>query len=148
MHQFLCIADFGPEYLTYSLVSQAYPEYGDFSCQMPHHIFTNARIRRLSRSRRQDNQLRGQLHYGIRRHFIVTYHMDIRVYGTDQLIQIIRKAVVIIYQQNHPSIPPSAVSSAILTAFALLMHSWYSFSGSLSATIPAPERINTLPFLA
>ena len=35
---------------------------------------------------------------------------------------------------------------AFTTAFALLMHSLYSFTGTLSATIPAPERMNTLPF--
>ena len=29
--------------------------------------------------------------------------------------------------------------SAVVTAFALLIHSWNSFAGTLSATIPAPE---------
>ena len=33
-----------------------------------------------------------------------------------------------------------------MTAEALFMHSWYSCSGMLSATIPAPDLTNTFPF--
>ena len=36
--------------------------------------------------------------------------------------------------------------TAFMTAFALLMHSLYSLTGTLSATIPAPLLTNTLPF--
>ena len=40
-----------------------------------------------------------------------------------QLIQVIGKTVIIIYQQYHKLLPPSASASATITAFALLMHS-------------------------
>lgn len=36
---------------------------------------------------------------------------------------VIGKTVIIIYQQYHKLLPPSASASATITAFALLMHS-------------------------
>jgi hypothetical protein len=44
--------------------------------------------------------------------------------------------------------PPSAIFNASITAAALFRHSSNSLSGTLSATIPAPERMNTLLFRA
>ena len=44
------------------------------------------------------------------------------------------------YFDPYLSIPPSDSRTAFMTAAALLMHSVYSFSGTESATMPAPER--------
>ena len=54
---------------------------------------------------------------------IVSHYLDIRVQHSNQLVKIIRKTIIIIDQQNHQSSPPSAISSARITAFALFRHS-------------------------
>ena len=38
--------------------------------------------------------------------FIVADDFDILIYGTDKLIQVVRKTVIIINQQNHNHLPP------------------------------------------
>ena len=76
---------------------QTYPEDGDFSCKPVHHLFTDTGFRRFSGPRRKNNQLRLQQFNGIDCHFIIPNHLDIRVYRTDELVQIIGKAVIIVY---------------------------------------------------
>lgn len=73
-------------------------------------------------------------------HFIVADDLNVRIQLSDELVEIIRKTVVIIDEYNHLSIPPLARCRAMTTALALFRHSWCSCSGTLSATMPAPEQ--------
>ena len=57
------------------------------------------------------------------RHLVVPDDLHVRIDRTGELIQVIGKTVIIIYQQYHKLLPPSASASATITAFALLMHS-------------------------
>lgn len=77
---------------------------------------------------------------------IVPHDLD-AIEGAQQLVQIVREAVVVVDQKGGHSNPSDARWMASTTALALLMHSLYSFSGIESATIPAPDLTKTLPFL-
>ena len=55
--------------------------------------------------------------------FIVADDRDIRVELTEELVEIIRKTIVIINENYHLSIPPLACCNAMTTALALFRHS-------------------------
>lgn len=53
---------------------------------------------------------------------IIANHLNLRVQGANQLVQVVGKAVVVVNQQNHSS-TSSALFKALTTAAALLRHS-------------------------
>ena len=145
VHKLCGIAYGGAAGLTDRLMSKAYAKYWGFFSQFFYNFNTYTCLCRTSRSRRKDDGLRLHLFYLFYCKFIISNHPDIRLYRTDQLIYVIGKTVIIIDQQYHIS-PSCASSMAFITAMALFAHSSYSFCGTLSATIPAPERMHTSPF--
>ena len=74
------------------------------------------------------------------------------LHGSDQLKKVVCKAIVVINYQDHSRSPflyllvSQASFIAFTTALALFTHSSNSFSGTESATSPAPLLTNTLPF--
>ena len=145
VHQLFCIGDGSSKCFTDGLMSKADAQDRQFVFEIFYGFNADPCIFRTSRARGKDQgfRLHGlQLFDG---HFIISYDLDIRFHRTDQLVNIIGKAIIIIDQYYHSS-PSCAVSIACTTALALLQHSWNSFSGTLSATIPAPDRMQISPF--
>ena len=97
------------------------------------------------RSRREDDAVRLKRPDLFHRHLVVADDPDVRVQLSDHLVKVIGKTVVVVDEQDHRS-TSSACFKALMTAAALLRHSSYSFSGTESATMPAPLRTNTFPF--
>src|SRR5699024_9516780 len=116
---------------------QADAQKRDFLPQLLYRRNDDPRILRSARSRREDDAVRMHGADFFHCHLIVPYDFDLRIKLPDHLVQVVGKTVIIIDQQYHRS-TSSADFSASITAPALLMHSWYSFSGTESATIPAP----------
>ena len=145
MHQLFGVGDPGPEDLADGLMAQADSQNWNLRPQTSDHVLTNPGVLRSAGARRQNDGLRLHLPDFLKGERVVADHTDFRINAPDILIQIVREAVVIIYQQNHSN-PSSAIRMASTTARALFTHSWYSFSGTLSATIPAPDCTHTLPF--
>ena len=128
------------------LVPQADAQNREPPAQLPDHLDADACIFRPAGAGGEDNARRVQRGNLFHRHGVVADDPDVRFQRTDELVQVIGKAVIVIDQQDHASSASSACSMARTTAFALLMHSRYSLSGTESATMPAPLRTNTLPF--
>src|SRR5690606_13084132 len=63
---------------------------------------------------------------------------------TDQLIEVIGKAVITV-DDSHPHGPPPLFPTAFTIARAFCTVSWNSRSGTESATIPAPVENSALP---
>ena len=74
---------------------------------------------------------------------VVAHHLHLRAQRAHHLHEIVGERIVVVDHQDHDS--SSANLTASNTAFDLLMVSSYSFSGSESATMPAPARIVTRP---
>ena len=145
VHQLFCIGDDTSKCFTDGLMPKADTQDRQPVFEIFYGFNADSRIFRTPRARRKDQGFRFhilQLLYG---YFVISYDPDIRLHRTDQLVNIIGKAIIIIDQYYHSS-PSCAVSIACTTALALLQHSWNSFSGTLSATIPAPDRMQISPF--
>ena len=125
--------------------TQADAQDRDVRPQGPDHLDDHAGILRPAGAGGKDDPRRRELPDLLRGHFIVADDPDIRLDLAHQLIEVIGKAVVIVDQQDHNS-SSCASSSARREARALFRLSSYSFSGTESATIPAPLRTNTFPF--
>ena len=126
-------------------MTQADAEDGDFLSQGGYDFCDNAGFFRSSGAGRENDLIGRQPGDFLYRHLIIADHPDIGFNFSDELVEIIGKTVIIIDEQNH-ILSSSASSSAFITAFALLMHSSYSLSGTESATIPAPDLTKTFPF--
>ena len=96
MHQLLCVSYCSAENLADCLMSQTDTQNGKLSREMSDNLLTNSCIGRLARSRRKDDMGRSQFFYLLHRHLIITYYFHIRVNRCSQLINIVRKAVIII----------------------------------------------------
>ena len=123
VHQPRRIGHHAAECFTDRLMPQTHAQNRQFIRQRAHGIFTNARLRRLPRSRRQNQVRRRKLPDPIHRDFIIAHHLNIGADTARQLKEIIGKAVVVINKQNHKSLSFRASSKARTTACALLMHS-------------------------
>ena len=122
VHQLFCVGYCPSEGFTDGLMSKADTQDRQLVFEIFYGFNTDSRILRFSRTRRKDQCLRLhglQLFDG---HFIISYHFDIRLHRTDQLVNIVGKAIIIIDQYYHSS-PSCAVSIACTTALALLQHS-------------------------
>ena len=148
VHQLLRIGNLSPISLADGLMTEAYAEHRNLLSQFLHHINADARILRPPRSGGKNDGFRLHGFQLFHRDPVISDDLNIRPDASDQLVQVIRKAVIIIDQHDHDSIPSSAFFTASTTALALFKHSWYSLSGMLSATMPAPDRAYTFPFFA
>jgi hypothetical protein len=108
-----------------------------------HDVDADAGIFRASGTGGEHDGFRGHGCGLLHRDRIVPYDADVGIEGADELVEVVGKTVVIVNKQESSGIPPRAFT----TAAALLMHSRYSFAGTESATMPAPLRTKTLPFL-
>ena len=146
MHQGLGVGDRRAKGCADRLVSQAHAQQRDILSQLLCCLDDDSRILRPSRTGGKDDPVRFQFPDLLNGHLVVPDYLDIRIQLSDQLIQVVGKAVIVVDQQCHPSISFPAFSREFSTARALFRHSSCSFSGTESYTIPAPERTNTLPF--
>ena len=146
MHEMPGVGHCTAESLTDGLMPQTDTEKGDAARQLPHSRLADAGLRRPAGAGGEDQMAGGQAADLFHTQLIVAHYPNVGVEAADELIEIVGKAVIVIDQQNHRSASFCASSSAFTTALALLIHSKYSFSGTESATIPAPDRINTFPF--
>lgn len=108
-------------------------------------IDTDAGICRVAWTWADDDTIGVRLDNIVDAQRIVSHHAYIGIDRPQQLIQVEGEAVSAVYQEDH-RIPSFSATSALTTAAALLMHSWFSLAGSLSATMPAPLRTKTRPF--
>jgi len=144
VHKLFCVGDRGPEGLADGLVAQAHAQDGGFARHAGYHVFADPGVRRTARAGGDDDVGRTQGFDLLCAHLVVFDYPYARIDHSYELVQIIGKAVVVVDQKDHDSTSPDARSAPAI-ARALLMHSSYSFSGTLSATMPAPACTYTLP---
>ena len=125
------------------LVPEADAQGRDLPADRGRRLHDDPRVLRPPRPGRQDDVIRPELPDFLHGHRVVADHPDVRVQRADELVEVVGKAVVVIDQQDHIV---TASSSARSEARALFRHSSYSFSGTESATMPAPLRTKTFPF--
>ncbi len=83
---------------------------------------------------------------------VVLGDLDVRAEHGQFLDDVVGEGIVVVYHQNHGSVSkcgqssPAATEAASKDALDLLTVSWYSLTGSESATMPAPARISRRPF--
>lgn len=98
VHQLPGIGDIRSVHLADGLVSQTDPQNRDFPLKMPDHILTDSRVFRPARPRRYNDMAGSQHLYILYGQFIVARHFQIGIDQADQLIHIVRKAVIVIDQ--------------------------------------------------
>ncbi len=135
MHQMCGRNGFSTERLSYRLVAEAHPQNGNLAAQPPYSFHGNTCISGVAGPRRDQQGLRFYRLDFFRCDFVASHDADVRVKHPYTLAEVIGKAVVIIQKENHSS---AAFRIASSTARALFSVSRHSFSGTLSATIPAP----------
>ena len=145
MHQLRGIGDRCAERLTYGLMSQTNAENRDFIEKIPDGIGADPGVLGAAGAGGEHQRVRLHGRKGLDRAGVIADDPQIGFDRTDQLIKVIGKAVVVINQYDHRR-PSCASSSAWTTARALFRHSINSFSGTLSATMPAPDWTHTRPF--
>ena len=132
MHQGLGVGHRCSESCADRLVSQAHTQQRDIFPQLFGCLDDDSRILRPSRTGRKDDPVRFQFPDLLNGHLVVPDYLDIRIQLSDQLIQVVGKAVIVVDQQRHPSISFPAFSREFSTARALFRHSSCSFSGTES----------------
>ena len=146
VHQLFCIGDGTSKCFTDGLMPKADTQDRQPVFEIFYGFNADSRIFRTPRARRKDQWL--PVSYPPSPVWCTSSFRTTLISGSTEPISwynIIGKAVIIIDQYYHSS-PSCAVSIACTTALALLQHSWNSFSGTLSATIPAPDRMQISPF--
>src|SRR5947209_4384767 len=133
MHQDRRPDDLSPKRSRYALVSEAHTQCRDRRAELAHDVAGDAGLTGITWTRRHYNAGGVQLAYLFQRNGVVSFHPDFHVQGGKHLVQVVRKTVVVVDQQDH-EMPPAASNMAR----ALFMDSTYSRSGTESATIPAP----------
>ena len=123
MHEFFRVGHHAAEGLADGLVTQAHPQDGEFARQLPRRGLAHPRIRGPAGAGREDQVAGVHPADVLHRHGIVAHHLNIRVQAPHQLVQVVRKAVVVVDEQDHRSLSFWASSRARTTAWALLMHS-------------------------
>ena len=108
VHQFPGIGDVGPIDLADGLVSQAHPKDGDLARQCPDHLLAHPGLTGTPRAGGEDDVAGGQ--GGDLRHgeLVVAHHPDVPCQTSNQLVQVVGEAVVVVNQQNHTgsNLPP------------------------------------------
>ena len=97
MHQFLCIGNGCTEGGAYRLMTKANAKYRNIMDRF-YNINDAACVLRSSRAGGKNNTVRLQAFYFAHRHFIVTNDLDIRLDLSNELKEVIGKAVVVINQ--------------------------------------------------
>src|SRR5271166_136278 len=118
------------------LMAETDAENRDFSCEVFDDVDADARLVRRAGTGRDDDAFRGELLDLFQCGPVVAAHHDFMPHFPDVLHQVVGKRIVVVQDKDHGSYP--ALSTARSSALALFMHSWYSLSGSESATMPAP----------
>jgi len=96
VHQLFCMRNGAAVYFADALMSETHAEDRDFSLKMPHNLFADTGIFRITRSRGQNDVRRCEgtdFFYG---HGIISDDFDIRVDTSCHLNKIIRKTIIII----------------------------------------------------
>src|ERR1700736_513424 len=136
MHQTISPNDLSPVYLADALMSQADPQYGNARSKMANKLVADSSFVGRSRSWRNANFFRVQQLNFFDRRAIIPSNDQFRAEFSKVLNKVVSERIVIVEDQNHKIC--SARSMARKVAIALFTLSWYSSSGSESATTPPP----------
>src|SRR5262245_19171192 len=163
----ICAHDLAAKGLTDRLVTEAYAENWRTRGSFCDKIETNAGFIGCARAGRKHDRVRRERHDVGDRNLVVAVHDNIGAQPSQIVEKVEGEAVIVVDQDDHVpplwqgfKVPPKggqaaaffngywprlatlakrrASSAARNSAFALLIHSCCSKSGSLSATIPAP----------
>ena len=135
VHDRLCLDDTPSEGGADRLVSQAHPQDRDLAGEPANRLQAHARVLRPARAGRDDDPRRPQRRDPVHVDPVVAEHADLL--GGDLrkvLEQVVGKRVVVVDQDIHQSLTPSALTSA--RSFSSVSSS--SRSGDESKTTPAP----------
>ena len=141
VHQRLRLDDAAPERGADRLVPQADPEDGDLARKVPDHGDRDPRLLRRAWAGRDHDGIGGQAFRLLGGDGVVAEDADLLAQRAQELHQVVGKAVEVVDHEDHELPPPlgaRAIVRAVSSARALLRVSWYSRSGSESATMPAP----------
>ncbi|MPM53331.1 hypothetical protein SDC9_100098 [bioreactor metagenome] len=123
VHQGLSVGHGGPESLAYGLMPQAHPQHRDLTGEVGRRGNAHPRVGGSAGAGGEEDAPGGERLDLTQRQRVVADYSDVRVQLAHQLKEVIGKAVVVVNEQNHLSMPPSACSSARITALALFRHS-------------------------
>src|SRR2546425_1902870 len=137
----------GPYYLSservhYPLVTQADSECWSFAAYFSENFRADpeeSRVCRCSWTRRDYDTVRGELSNGWNIHFIVPFHNYLIGNLSNVLGEVVDEAVVVVQDEDFQGWSFSAWSIAVKSAAVFLSDSIHSWSGTESATIPAPD---------
>ncbi len=145
VHQLLRGDDLPAEGLGDGLVSEADAQDRDLARETFDRRKGDARRIGVARARPEDD--RGGLHRLdlVERGGVVLDDLHVRAQHPQFLDDVVGEGVVVIDKKDHGGVPYKAAANvaAAKMAFDLLIVSWYSLSGSESATMPAPARITS-----
>ena len=143
VHEALRRDDPAAERLRDGLVSEAHAENRNLPRERLHRRERDARGVGVAGSGRDHEPVR--IHRRDSRDVDLVVPHDLRLHAEplDRLDEVERERVVVVYDECHASSFANLAASKI--AFDLFTVSMYSFSGSESATIPAPARIVSVP---
>ena len=114
VHQSFGVRDRRAKCCTYSLMAQADSQYGNLTAKLLHNINYNTGIFRSAGTGREDYAVRFLVADFFDCHLIVADDANVSVDFPDQLIEVIRKAVVIIYKKDH-GMSPVFISLSVVT---------------------------------
>src|SRR5262249_2378619 len=120
------------------LVSQAHAEHWYGFMKVLNDVLGNPGVRRDTRSRR-NHDMRWVLPFDFFQcDFVITEDPQLGAQLAQILNEVVGEGVVVIDHHDHSSNPPFARLIALMSARDLFTVSVYSFSGTESATMPAP----------
>ena len=126
-----------PERFADGLVAQAHAQDRDAPGEVPDHLHREAGFLGRAWPRRDHDVRRRQPLHVFQCEGIVAPHLHLLPQFRQVLHQVVCERIVVVDNEYHYS-PRSAISIARIRALALLTVSWYSRSGTESATMPAP----------
>src|SRR5262249_38110257 len=133
---------------TDALMAEANSENRCFFSEAGYYFAGNAGLPRSAGSGRNDDLFRFHCCDLFNGNLVVEKYSRLGAKLAQIVVEVIGKGIVVIDQEDHRFLHCSASSIALSMPRALFNVSWYSNTGSESATIPAPALMNTrFPFM-
>src|SRR5262249_27896548 len=129
------------EHLAHALMAEAHAEQGRCAGESPDHVHRDPGLVRRARPGRDRARVRRPLGDRVEPDRVVALDRDLGAELAEVLREVVGERVVVVDQQElHGAVRSAvrAIATARSTARALLTVSWYSVSGTESATSPAP----------
>src|SRR5262249_55476424 len=143
VHQSVGVDDPAAERRADALMAEAHAQERQPRPKAADHLDRDASVLRIARTRRDDDLSRSNVLDLVQGDLVIPPDDDLGAELRQVLVEVVRKAVVVVDQEQHQITPTgessrSARSIAFMTARALFNVSWCSRSGSESATMPPP----------